>query len=529
MPWEGINRQLHGLGFEEEAMLREEADTSLDANKSGFNEVLEEEAFNITQAEQLSRESLDWLAVMAMPTVAGALFPPGHLAVWDLITSWAHQKGKFPQIALGIPRGHGKTTVIKLFIIYCILFTEKKFILIVSNTAKNAENILADVEVMLNERNIIATFGQWDLACSMNRQDQKMFGFRGRNIVLAALGQGGSVRGINAGNERPDVIIMDDIQTKECADSEMQSAMLEEWMIGTLMKAKSPSGCLFIFAGNMFATDFSILKKIRKNNTWIKLISGAILADGTAYWPEVRSFESLIEELENDIAAGRPGIFFAEVMNDTEVGVNTSVDFSKIKSWKWNESVEKPQGKCIIIDPSVGVSLKGDPTSIGLFEFYDAEPGLRYLEEGKFSPKQTIKKALILAMRHGVKLIVVEAQSYQQTLLFWFEQIMGEYGITGIQCLPIHNNMTSKNARIATMIKALTNGELYLHPTVRSQVLHQIQQWKPMRRDNNDGILDLLCFVSKVQSDYEAFLSTDEDDMINEDFKDTVTEGAYAF
>jgi len=35
-------------------------------------------------------------------------------------------------------------------------------------------------------------------------------------------------------------MIFEDIQTRECADSKVESDKLERWMIGTAMKAKSP-------------------------------------------------------------------------------------------------------------------------------------------------------------------------------------------------------------------------------------------------------------------------------------------------
>ena len=75
--------------------------------------------------------------------------------LWDLMKQNVKTVITNPKIALGIPRGHGKTTLIKLFIVYCILFTDRKFILVMSATATLAENIIADVIDMLNEKNII--------------------------------------------------------------------------------------------------------------------------------------------------------------------------------------------------------------------------------------------------------------------------------------------------------------------------------------------------------------------------------------
>ena len=321
---------------------------------------IQEATFDRAQVIQACETDLNFLGALALPEVFEFHFPPVLLAAWQLLKQYAVEfSGKFPQVALGIPRGHAKTTLIKLFILYCILFTKKRFILVICSTAPLAENIIADVTDMLDEDNCKSVFGDWRVGIEKNTNNLKKFGFRKRNIILGAVGAEGSIRGLNIKNARPDVMIFEDIQTKECAESPVQSLALERWMIGTAMKAKSPRGCLMVFVGNMYPGPNSILKKIKHNPKWVKFISGAILADGTALWEELRSLESLIEELETDMASGHPEIFFSEVLNDTEAGINNSIDFSKFTDWPWLEE-DIPQGKFIIVDPSQGKGMDSD-------------------------------------------------------------------------------------------------------------------------------------------------------------------------
>ncbi len=364
--------------------------------------------FNLerTEAIKLCEENLDFLAMIAMPTVFDFGFPPVLQAAWSLFKSFSFKVKEFPQIALGIPRGHGKTTLIKLYILFCILFTNKRFILVIGSTASHAENIIADIVDMLNEPNIITAFGDWKLGVEIDRQNLRKFGFRGRNITLGAIGAGGSLRGLNIKNERPDIMVFDDVQTKEDSESATTSAALERWMIGTAMKAKSPRGCVFIFAGNMYPGPNSILKKLKTNASWTKFISGAILADGTALWPDLRSLDSLIEELDNDIAMGHPEIFFSEVLNDTEAGINNRIDFSSFAKWAWGPG-EMPQTKFIIIDPANDKS-RSDKTAIGYFEGYDATPAMRDCIEETLSPGNTIRHAILLALKTRTRLIAVD-------------------------------------------------------------------------------------------------------------------------
>jgi hypothetical protein len=490
-------------------------------------EVLQEASYNREEVINAARSNLNMLAGLAMPTIFRYWFPPVLLAAWSLLVQSVDKLHDFTRIALGIPRGHGKTTLIKLFIVYCILFTNRKFILVISSTATLAENIVADVVDMLNESNLIRLFGDWKLGAEVQRQDLKKFGFRGRNIILAAIGAEGSLRGLNLKNERPDVMIFDDIQTKECAESIVQSDSLKRWMIGTAMKAKSPHGCLYIFCGNMYPEPASILKQLKSNPTWIKFISGAILADGSALWPELHPIQNLVAELDADIQMGHPEIFFSEVLNDTEAGINTKVDLSLLKEWKWGDH-ELAQGKFIIIDPASG-KQGGDSVAIGYFEVYDATPGLREVIEERLSPGNTIRRALLMALRHGVKVIAVESTSYQATLLYWFDFIATQLGLTGFQFVEVYTGSVSKNGRISTMLKGLQAGETVLHPSIRSLVSMQISQWNPLKRDNVDGILDLLTYAPKVIELYGYMIATDSNVEMQESQVEDLAEDNHAF
>ena len=509
------------------AALGEELDKDEAAQFNAFEEPIQEASFNREEIVKLAELSVNMLAGLATPEMFQFNFPPVLMAAWKLLTQSAVKARDFSQIALGIPRGHGKTTLIKLFVLFCILFTKKRFILVICSTATLAENILADIEDMLNQPNIKRLFGDWKLGMEINRQDLKKFGYRGRPIVLAAIGANGSMRGLNIKNERPDVMIFEDIQTKECSESKVQSEALERWMIGTAMKAKSPMGCMFIFCGNMYPGPNSLLKKLKANKTWVKFISGAILADGTALWEELRPMETLIAELDNDIEMGHPEIFFSEVLNDTEAGINSRIDFAQIREWPWAE-YDIPQGRFLVIDPATD-AVNADCTAIGYFEIYDGVPALRKVAEEVLSPGNTIRRALLMALQNKCRLIVVEGVSYQATLLYWFGVIAEELGITGLTFLPIHPSMKSKNSRIATMLRALTAGEIIIHPETRARVTKQIADWNPLKRQNVDGILDLLTYAPKVLEEYPADAISHEDLNLQEAASARVHENLYPF
>lgn len=521
----GLNDELDALRARRKLEEELNKETAVDSDYVD----LSTDTYSTDQIVEAAKNSLDFLAALALPDTYKYGFPPVILAIWDLlIRSINDTSNPFPQIALGIPRGHAKTTVMKLFVVWCILYSNKKFILITASTAHNSENFLADIASMLSSPNMVATYRDWRIGAETNTTNLKKINFRGRPIVLAALGAGGSLRGINVNNARPDVMIFEDIQTKEVSESSVQSSALERWFIGTALKAKASSGCVNIFVANMYPGPHSMLKKLKTNPTWVKFISGAILADGTALWEEHRSIKSLIAEFNNDLALGHPEIFFSEVLNDTEATVNNTVDISKLHKWKWGPE-EPCQGKFIIIDPAITYSKKGDNTAIGYFEVFDEIPALHTLVLEQLSPSNTIRKALLMAFQTDTRTIVVESVAYQATLLHWFEIVTQQMGISGFNFLPIHSSAVSKNARIATMFTQLTAGEIVVNDDIIPILARQIADWRPMKRDNTDEVLDILTYAPRVVSLYSSeILALHNPDMIDGGLA-TVEEENWAF
>lgn len=465
-----------------------------------------EGSFEIDQVLEAAKADPDFLAALAMPTVFTYSWPPVFRGVWFWLLQNAEKERAFPQLALGLPRGFGKSTVVKLFILYCILFTEKQFILVMAATATLAENIISDVFDMLDEPNIQTVFGDWKLGREKDTNAVKKFGFRGRNIIVAAIGAGGSVRGLNLKNARPDVMVFDDIQTREEADSKEVSDKLYQWMLGTAMKAKSPKGCMFLFIANMYPTPNSILKKLKSNPHWVKFIAGGILTDGTSLWEELQPIKQLLQEYLNDAESGHPEIFASEVLNDEDAALHNLLDFAKLPKYPFHPD-DLHAGNFIVIDPATD-KVNADSVSIGYFEVLEGKPVAKEILEGSFSPSENIKHAIKMCMRHNCPVVFIEANAYQYTLKYWSEVICQQLGIEGIQFVDIYSGKLSKNSRILTMFKAYAKGEIFVHQDCITQVHAQIREFNPLKTNNTDGILDLLTYAPRIITEYAKYLRT---------------------
>lgn len=444
------------------------------------------------------KTSLDFLASIVLTEIYSYGYPALFHGLWQLLCDAAIQLRGKPKYALGIPRGFAKTILMKLYVVWLVLFSDRGFILIVCNTEAHAMNFLSDVAEMLSHPNIISIFGDW--RANMGDSDTKAlkkFDFRGRSITIAAIGSGSSPRGLNIKFVRPDCVIMDDMQNRDEAENSEIAKEQMIWMLGTLMKACHPQRCVFIFVGNMYPFEGSILRKLKHSAIWTSIITGAILADGESIWPEHRSVEDLLEELANDTEQGHPEIFYAEVMNDEEGGTVSGIDVSKIKHLPDGLMQQMAQGGFIIIDPS-GRKKKSDNTAIGAVLVFDETPVLWEVVNKQMDPGETIKTATLLAMKYNMQLIVVEGVAYQETLAYWFEQVWEQLGVEGLNIATITPGGLQKNARIRSWFQLLLSGKNYLHPQVRSEVIYEITQFNPLKTNNVDNLLDIGAYMTKV-------------------------------
>lgn len=471
-------------------------------------------AYQYKEVHDLAKADMDFFAGLALPEVYKYQFPDLYLQFWSLITSLLYKPRDFSRIALGLPRGFAKTLVIKLLVLYAILYTPKKFILILCENEDKGKALLADIEAMLSEPNIKNVFGDWTAAQEANTLIRKKFTFRSKDIILRCAGAGTGIRGISENFARPDFIIFDDIQSREESESVLRSTQLKTWMTGTAMKAKSPEGCTYLFVANMYPTKGSLLKQLKQDPTWIKFIVGGILANGSSLWEDLQPISQLLEEFKSDLASGQPQVFYAEVLNDENASINTAFDISTIPPYPYTPA-ELISGAFVVIDPATDKE-NSDYVAIGGFIVIDGRPVLRKLTESRLSPGDTIREAIKIALSIGASLLVVEAVAYQYSLKYWIEQIFQQLGLHGIQVIDIYPGAVSKNSRILSMFKQLVPSsldssssipDLLIHPDVKAQVVTRITQFNPLTRNNTDNVLDLLTYAPRVLSEYESLIA----------------------
>ena len=202
---------------------------------------------------------------------------------WYEVRSWARELSK-----------SGRTM---FEVLYLAMTGKKKTILLISNSADNAERLLLPYKGILERNNrIIADYGVQKKIGSWEADEFKTR----KEVSFRAVGAGQSPRGTRNGPTRPDVILIDDIDTDEfCRNAELVKERVK-WIEQALIPTRSISnGLLLIACGNIIAKYCCITEMGAKADKWDKV---NIRDDnGVSSWSEKNS-EEAIQRIESTIS-----------------------------------------------------------------------------------------------------------------------------------------------------------------------------------------------------------------------------------
>jgi hypothetical protein len=158
---------------------------------ASIDRVIQTEDVNvsITEAYERGRTDINFFAALAMPSVSVFSLPVFYIAIWQLLTARDNfQLGKLLRFALGLPRGHAKTTFIKILICWLIVYDKVSFPLIICSNADLADSLLADIHDILSSDNMTAIYGDWQAGLAIDSADTKKALYHGRAVSIVARG-----------------------------------------------------------------------------------------------------------------------------------------------------------------------------------------------------------------------------------------------------------------------------------------------------------------------------------------------------
>ena len=253
--------------------------------------------------------------------------PACHHEWWTLCTA------PNPKVAIAAPRQHAKSTAITLaYVLACVLFRDRHYVLVVSDTITQATQFLGDIkkELIDNER-IKELFGIREFI--KDTEDDVIVKCQdGHEFRVSAKGSEQKLRGLKWNNKRPDLIVGDDLENDEIVLNIERRTKFKRWFYGALLPCLSYGGIVRI-VGTILHED-SLLNNLMPNEThkttvvdplktWSTKKSSWVSFKYRAHtdefskllWPERYDKEWFLTRKEDYYARGIPDVYSQEFLN----------------------------------------------------------------------------------------------------------------------------------------------------------------------------------------------------------------------
>jgi predicted phage terminase large subunit-like protein len=261
--------------------------------------------------------------------------PAFHEEMWDMCTS----KSRF--VAIAAPRGHAKSTSISLsYVLACVLFRERRFVLMVSDTESQAAMFLGQIKQELQDnQDIIELFGikkneQGEVKFIKDSETDIIVEFNdSTKFRIIAKGSEQKLRGMIWDGARPDLIVCDDIENDEIVMNKERREKFKRWIYGALLPSRSQNGVIRIVGTILHADSFleSLMPKennrytiheelktysTRPSSQWLSCKYQAHNSDFSAIlWPSRRTAEEFVDIRKDYIERGLSDVYSQEYLN----------------------------------------------------------------------------------------------------------------------------------------------------------------------------------------------------------------------
>lgn len=256
--------------------------------------------------------------------------PECHYDWWTLFCD------KHPLVAIAAPRGHAKTTALShTYTLAAVLFREREYVLIVSDTITQAVQFLGDIkkELLENEQ-LRALFKIKGLVPGYDREDDFVIVCEdGHMFRISAKGSEQKVRGLKWNNKRPDLIVCDDLENDEIVMNKDRRMKFKRWFYGALLPCRSYNG-IVRYVGTILHNDslleslmpkriekYTVVEDLKTYSTrpkpaWKAVKYRAHTADfRQILWPQRYDKDFFLTKRNEYVEQGLPDVYSQEYLN----------------------------------------------------------------------------------------------------------------------------------------------------------------------------------------------------------------------
>lgn len=265
--------------------------------------------------------------------------PACHYEWWTLFCD------PHPLVAIAAPRMHAKTTALShTYTLASVLFRERSYVLIVSDTIAQAVQFLGDIKKELMENEQLRTLFKINSFVKETEDDFICLCDDGHKFRISAKGSEQKVRGLKWDNKRPDLIICDDLENDEIVMNKDRRMKFKRWFYGALLPCKSYNG-IVRYVGTILHNDsmleslmpktnekYTVVESLKTYSTrpkpaWKSVKYKAHTPDfSEILWPQRYDKEFFIAKRNEYVEQGLPDVYSQEYLN---VPIDESLSYFK--------------------------------------------------------------------------------------------------------------------------------------------------------------------------------------------------------
>ena len=358
-----------------------------------------------------------------------------HGKIFDLID------GPSQKVAIAAPRGWGKTSIIALaFMARWILFRHTGFICYINKSHDAAslqtENLLRE---LVTNKEIKAFFGSLKSREVKNSEFEETFSKKAwvaYDTLVWPRGAGQQVRGVLFKNDRPGLIVIDDLEDPEKINNDEIRAAWWQWLYADVIKAVPRIGPMakkwkIVYIDTLKHED-SVLQKLLDSPEWDSVRLEACDDNFESSAPDFMSNADIAKEWQQHVDAGQTDVFFRELRNlpistkdstfqrdyfryynlPPSRGLGTNDINLLDMDVQHNKSLES----VIIVDPAKTAKMHSADSAIVCvgIDLSSAKLFLREAISGKFYPDELYDEMFKLGQMTGSRVIGIETTGLEE-------------------------------------------------------------------------------------------------------------------
>lgn len=225
------------------------------------------------------------------------------------------------KVAIAAPRGWGKTSIVALALMArYILFNLTGFICYINKSHDAAslqtENLRRE---LVTNRDVKTYFGDFRQRDVNKHEFDEVFSKKAwvaYNTLVWPRGAGQQVRGVLFKNDRPGLIVIDDLEDPQKIENEEIRKGWYEWLYADVIKAvpRLHKNWKIVYIDTLKHED-SVLQKLLDSPEWKSIRLEACDDEFKSTAPHFMSDDEIQKEWDDHVAAGQTDVFFRELRN----------------------------------------------------------------------------------------------------------------------------------------------------------------------------------------------------------------------